>query len=143
MLSFRFFPGTDPEIILALDIRRQVFVEEQCIAPELEADDYDFIAWHLLALEDEQPIGTARLVTLDALTVKIGRVAVLPAHRGRGIARQMMNMLLEYSKREGFKEVVVDAQLEVIGFYLKLGFTPKDPIFIDAGIPHQRMILEI
>lgn len=143
MLTFRLFDGTDPDLLLALDIRRQVFVEEQCIDLALELDDYDFIAWHLLALEDDQPVATARLVTLDAMTVKITRVAVLPEYRNRGIARHMMEMLIEYSKREGFSEVIVDSQLEAVGLYLKLGFIPSGQVFIDAGIPHQRMIKAI
>lgn len=143
MLSFRLIEGTDPDIILALDIRRQVFVEEQQIEPELELDDYDYIAWHLVAFEDGTPVGTSRLITLDTMTVKIGRVAVLPDYRERGIATKMMQMLLEYAKHEGFSEVVVDSQVEVVEFYLKLGFTPVGHIFIDAGIPHQRMTLPL
>lgn len=139
MLSYRLFDGTNPEIILALEIRRQVFVEEQQIDPTLEADDYDFIAWHILALDDDNPVGTARLITLDALTVKIGRVAVLQEYRGRGIAQQMMHMLLEYAKHKGFSEAVVDSQVEAIGFYLKLGFKPVGHVFIEADIPHQRL----
>lgn len=142
-LSFDFFDGTDPRLPEALLIREAVFIREQGIDPNLELDDYDFIAWHVLAREDEKPVGTARLVTLDAHTTKIGRVAVLPEARGKGIARQMVALLIEYSKREGFSRVILDSQLPVVPFYEKLGFTATGPIFLDADLPHQRMELDL
>ncbi|MGE5708139.1 MAG: GNAT family N-acetyltransferase [Bacteroidota bacterium] len=142
-LVFDFFDGTDPRLPEALLIREAVFVREQGIDPNLELDDYDFIAWHVLVKDDEKPVGTARLVTQDAQTTKIGRVAVLPEARGRGIARMMVSMLVEYSKREGFSRVILDAQLPVVPFYEKLGFKGTGQFFLDADLPHQRMELDL
>lgn len=59
-------------------IREAVFINEQSVAPELEWDSEDSQAIHFLALEDDYPIGTARLLS-DG---HIGRVSVLRDWRG-------------------------------------------------------------
>lgn len=139
MLTLDLFAGTDPQVRDALRIRETVFVEEQGVPLELEIDDYDGIAWHVLAREDETPVGTARLISLDASRVKIGRVATLASHRGKGIASKLVKLLMEYARREGFAEAVLDSQLEAMPLYEKLGFVAEGPIFMDADIPHRRM----
>lgn len=139
MLTLDLFAGTDPQVRDALRIREAVFVEEQGVPLDLEIDDYDGIAWHVLAFEDEVPVGTARLISLDASRVKIGRVATLKAHRGKGIASKLVKLLMEYARREGFTEAVLDSQLEAMPLYEKLGFVAEGPIFMDADIPHRRM----
>lgn len=141
--SFELFQGTDPKLKEALLIRSEVFVEEQGVPLELEIDDYDGIAWHVLAYEDDAPIATARLVTLDACRVEIGRVATLAPFRKRGIATQLLKLLLEYSRREGFEEAILDSQLEAMPLYERLGFVASGAPFLDAGIIHRRMTLKL
>ncbi|HEY9899341.1 MAG TPA: GNAT family N-acetyltransferase [Pantanalinema sp.] len=139
MLSLDLFAGTDPQVRDALRIREAVFVHEQGVPLDLEIDDYDGIAWHVLASEDDTPVATARLISLDASRVKIGRVATLKPHRGKGIASKLVRLLMEYARREGFTEAVLDSQLEAMPLYEKLGFVAEGPIFMDADIPHRRM----
>ncbi|HBN10100.1 MAG TPA: N-acetyltransferase [Cyanobacteria bacterium UBA8530] len=138
-LEIEFFSGTDPLLSEALAVRQEVFIEEQGIDPLIELDDYDYIAWHILAREGGRAIATARLVTLDATTAKIGRVAVLKQYRERGLASQLLAMLIEYCVREGFSKVVLDAQLSALRLYEKQGFQAVGPVFLEAEIPHQRM----
>lgn len=143
-LAFRFFAGTErAELADALVVRQAVFVEEQGIAPELELDEYDYIAWHAVAAEAGQPIATARFVTLDVHTGKIGRVAVLPAYRRRGIASHLMALITEYARREGMTRLVLDAQISAMGLYRKQGFEPEGEPFLDAGIVHMRMAKDL
>lgn len=137
------FPGTDPQLKAALEIRFRVFVEEQGVDPNLEIDDYDGVAWHVLARVDGQPAGTARLVMLDQQRAKIGRVAVLPEYRGQGIASQLVQLLMEYARREGRTQAILDAQLPVIPLYEKLGFEAVGEVFLDADILHRRMVRKL
>lgn len=139
MLTLDMFSGTDPQLKEALDIRMRVFVEEQGVDPALEIDDYDGVAWHVLARLDGVPVGTARLVMLDQQRAKIGRVAVLPEHRGQGIASQLIQLLMEYARREGRTQALLDAQLTAMSLYEKLGFTAEGEVFLDADILHRRM----
>lgn len=133
------FSGTESKLLQALAIREAVFIREQGIDPELEIDDYDGICWHALALLGGDPVGTARLVMLDRFTAKIGRVAVLPGARGRGVATALMRLLEDYCRRQGVTRVVLDAQIQVMPLYEKLGYEAEGQPFLDAGIVHRRM----
>ena len=137
------FSGLDPQLKEALAIRMRVFVEEQGVDPALEIDDDDAVAWHVLARIDGEPAGTARLVMLDQLRAKIGRVAVLPEYRGHGIATQLVKLLMEYARREGRTQAILDSQLPVMPLYEKLGFTAVGGVFLDADILHRRMIRKL
>ena len=61
-------------------VRHQVFVVEQAVPPELERDEFDAVAMHLVALRGDDVIGTLRIV-VSGSTAKIGRMAVLAAER--------------------------------------------------------------
>lgn len=129
----------------AMRIRFAVFVDEQQVPAELEADEYDADALHLLAVSsrDGTALGTARLVDKNGGVAKIGRVAVLPAYRGRGVGAALMDFVLEEARRNGFSTALLDAQVPVIPFYERLGFVPAGPVFDDAGIDHRHMTLKL
>lgn len=118
----------------ALAIRHRVFVEEQGVPVEEEQDAYDAEAVHVLVTVDGVPAGTARMVG-----AKIGRVAVLPEYRGRGLGGALMACLTAEARRRGLEELVLDAQVQVIPFYERLGYRAEGPEFMDAGIRHRRM----
>jgi predicted GNAT family N-acyltransferase len=120
-------------------IRETVFVHEQQVPVELEWDEFDEISLHALALSPQgAPIGTARLLP-DG---HIGRMAVLKEWRGKGIGGAMLLRLLEASKRQGNKKVILNAQTPAIQFYAKFGFIVTGEEFMEAGIPHVKMVLQ-
>jgi ElaA protein len=122
-------------------IRFAVFVDEQRVPPELEPDEFDAAALHLLAVVPEtgEVVGTARVVDKGDGVAKIGRVAVLAPYRGTGAGRALMAFALERVRDASLTLAVLDAQVAVIPFYERLGFVAEGPIFDDAGIPHRRM----
>ncbi|MEH6566731.1 MAG: GNAT family N-acetyltransferase [Halopseudomonas sp.] len=117
------------------DIRQQVFIDEQGVPEDLEWDTQDENASHFLLFFQEQPVATARLLG-DG---HIGRVAVLPSHRGQGLGAQIMQHLIAYARAEDMPELHLSAQVQAIGFYRKLGFSPCSSEYLDAGIPHLDM----
>jgi len=119
-------------------IRRKVFVEEQNVPEDLELDELDAIAVHLLATRDGRPVGTARLL-IDGETAKIGRVALLREERGTGTGAALMRAALDELRARGVTTAKLGAQTYAIGFYEKLGFTAYGPEYDDAGIPHRDM----
>jgi predicted GNAT family N-acyltransferase len=125
----------------AMNIRREVFVEEQQVPPELEPDEYDADALHLITTvpESESPIATARIVDKGNGLAKIGRVAVRKAWRGKGIGESLMRFALETAKSHGFTTAALDSQIYAIPFYERLDFVAEGPEFDDAGIPHRHM----
>ena len=119
-------------------IRKTVFVEEQAVPLELEMDEYDDAATHFLLRDGDAPLATARLLDKHGLAT-IGRVAVLKEVRGRGLGLVLMRAVLDESRRQGFREAVLDSQTYAIPFYERLGFVAEGDEFDDAGIPHYLM----
>jgi len=117
-------------------VRRRVFIDEQGVPESLEWDDADARAIHLLAeTRQGQPVGTARLLP-DG---QIGRMAVLPPFRRRGIGRALLQAALDAARQSGLTEVWLHAQTHALPFYRHAGFHPEGPEFTEAGIPHRRM----
>lgn len=120
-------------------LRRVVFIEEQGVSEADEVDGLDEAAIHLLAFQDDQPVGTARLL-LKGVTGKIGRVCVLPQARGTGLGAALIRAALEVLGRQpGVAEAYLGSQSHATGFYEKLGFAVEGEEFLDAGIPHRHM----
>ena len=119
-------------------IREQVFVQEQKVPLELELDSRDQGALHLLAeTMDRQPIGTARMLP-DG---HIGRMAVLPEWRCRGVASALLRELVHIAREQGHSRPYLNAQTHALDFYRHRGFVAKGEEFMDAGISHRRMAL--
>jgi predicted GNAT family N-acyltransferase len=118
-------------------IRREVFVREQGIPESEEWDDEDATGVHVLATLNREPVGTGRLDRAG----KIGRIAVLPGLRGKGIGTMILGSLLHEARRLGIREPCLHAQVQAVPFYEKLGFARQGETFDEAGIPHVRMSL--
>jgi predicted GNAT family N-acyltransferase len=119
-----------------LDIRLRVFVDEQNVPAEEERDSYEESAKHFLALWNCEAAGTARAIVKEPGLVKIGRVAVLSPFRKFGIGAALMREAQAEYPNSVF---MLDAQLQAIKFYERLGYVAEGPVFDDAGIPHRLM----
>jgi predicted GNAT family N-acyltransferase len=124
-------------------IRKEVFVDEQKVPQDLELDEKDGspeACHHLLLLDNGLPVATGRWYTYKPHTAKLQRVAVLQAHRGKGLGKQMILGLEQHARDLGCKASILDGQCHAEAFYLKLGYiiTSAEP-FYDAGILHHRM----
>ncbi|AML50999.1 GNAT family N-acetyltransferase [Falsihalocynthiibacter arcticus] len=127
------------DVATCIGLRMEVFVGEQGIPVEEEIDAYDDDAVHLLAVDENVPVGTARLLLLGD-TGRIGRVCVVKSHRGTGLGAALITAgLTHFSTLEGVRRAYLSAQVQALGFYEKLGFLPYGPEYDDAGIPHRDM----
>jgi predicted GNAT family N-acyltransferase len=114
-------------------VRRAVFIEEQGVPEDLEWDADDAGAVHLLAADDQgQAIGCARLLRAG----HIGRMAVLPAWRGRGVGRALLTAALDVAQARGHALVQLSAQTHAADFYVRAGFVSVGEEYEEAGIPH-------
>lgn len=117
-------------------VREPVFVVEQNVPLEEEWDALDPVCQHVIARDSEhRPIGTGRLTPEH----KIGRMAVLPEWRGKGVGEALLMALIDRARSLGLREVALNAQVDALGFYEKFGFTPYGDRFEEAGIEHQAM----
>ncbi len=121
-------------------LRKAVFVDEQAVDPQLEWDGRDADCTHVLAFAaDATPIGTGRLLP-DG---HIGRMAVLADWRGRGVGRALLDALVAEARRCGMDCVVLNSQVHAEGFYARAGFSASGEPFMEAGIPHRTMRLNL
>lgn len=126
----------DAARVQARRIRELVFVREQGVPLELEMDQQDAHCEHALAYAaDGQAVGTGRLLP-DG---HIGRMAVLPAWRGKGVGALLLQALAEQARSRGHRTVRLNAQSYAAGFYRRYGFEVSGPEFVEAGIPHVAM----
>jgi predicted GNAT family N-acyltransferase len=125
---------------LALAIRHEVFCREQGVDPGEEFDGRDGTCRHYLARLGGRAVGAARLRPLGEGAVKIERVAVLAAARGRGAGHGLMARAIRDATDGGAARIVVFAQCQAEMFYRKLAFLPEGPVFEEAGITHIRMV---
>ena len=121
-------------------VRETVFILEQKVPEEEEWDALDPKSHHVLARDERgRPIGTGRLTPEH----KIGRMAVLPEWRGKGVGDALLVALLDKARSLGWTEVKLNAQCSAEAFYARHGFTPYGERFMEAGIEHQAMRRDI
>ncbi|MGB8451085.1 MAG: GNAT family N-acetyltransferase [Anaerocolumna sp.] len=126
-------------------IRRKVFIDEQGIAPEEEFDDYDNLAVHALVYDNtnnKKAVATGR-VYHDGENYRIGRIAVLKEERGKYYGDFVVRLLVDKAFLAGAEEVIINAQVNAIKFYEKIGFIPYGDIFDEAGIEHVVMKVKL
>jgi predicted GNAT family N-acyltransferase len=118
-------------------IRREVFVDEQHCPPELEYANEDE-STHFLATVDGIPAGACRWRKTDN-GYKLERFAVLKQFRGIGVARQMVQTVLnDLPADAGY--VYLNSQIDAVPLYEKFNFVAEGPEFTEAGIRHFRMV---
>lgn len=119
-------------------LRQDVFVvEQECAYPDLDGRDDEPGTQHVLLREDDELLGYARVLD-DADTWRIGRVVLARRGRGRGLADVLMRAALAVAPE---RDVVLDAQSPLVGWYATFGFETDGEEFLEDGIPHTPMRL--
>ncbi|KPN97485.1 GNAT family N-acetyltransferase [Lysinibacillus sp. ZYM-1] len=127
----------------AFAVRKKVFVEEQGVPLHLECDAEDATATHFIMYDDDEPVGAARLRSIEDNTAKIERVCILQSQRGKKLGALIMKEMEKYAISIHMKTLKLHAQSHAIPFYEKLGYAVTSPEFMDAGIPHRAMEKQI
>ncbi len=134
-------------------LRQDVFVVEQdCPYPDLDGRDLEPGTRHVVLERDggvdgEGPtvVGTARVLD-DGDVWRVGRVVCARVVRGSGASGVLMRAALDVTddadRASGSpRDVVLDAQSPLVGWYARFGFEPDGDEFLDDGIPHTPMRL--
>ena len=134
-MEVRIAKESDIERVYAL--RNEVFVIEQNVPPEIEIDEEDKHATHIIAEENGVAVGCARVIFEDG--GHIGRLAVKKSERGKEIGREICLYIIDYCRENGYDRVWLNSQLHAVGFYEKLSFVKRGETFFEAGIEHVKM----
>ena len=121
-----------------LALRHDVFVDEQGVPLDLEIDEHDETAVHIVALEDGELLGTCRVLQAGE-QAKFGRLVVARHARGRGIGAELLAEAERHAQRMGCDRMVLAAQTSAMGLYERAGYTAHGDVYLDAGIEHMTM----
>jgi ElaA protein len=119
-----------------LRFRQSIFVVEQR-SPYADLDGLDQEAWHLLLRSEGELAGYLRLIPMP---IRIGRVAVAPQLRRRGLGRRLMQEALRFcGERCPARDIVLAAQLNLVPYYTSFGFAVISEPYDDFGVMHVEM----
>lgn len=134
---------TAAEVYEILRVRMAVFiVEQQC--PYQDIDGTDQAALHLFSTEQGTITAYLRVYPHDGQpgTVHLGRV--LTTVRGSGLGAQILQAGIAAAREKlGAHRIVIEAQTYAKGFYTRAGFVQTSGEFLEDGIPHMQMALEL
>ena len=119
----------------AIQIRNEVFVEEQGFIDEF--DSIDNISTHLVLFRGDLPLATCRYYwNKEKNAYYIGRIAVVKDYRGKGLGRQILREAETQITNLGGSIVYLSAQLEADRFYKNQGYVTTGDIYYDEDCPH-------
>ena len=129
-------PADWPEVAA---LRTRVFVEEQGVPSEIERDDADATAVHVLSRDAAGGVVATGRLLVRGRTAGIGRMAADPAVRGRGHGAAVLDELHRQAVLRGVAQVELHAQVSARGFYERAGYTTVGEEYEEAGIAHITM----
>lgn len=115
-----------------------MFCGEQGVSREADRDGRDGEATHLVAVDEGRVLGTCRLLFRGRIA-RLGRLAVEPGARGRGIGATILAEADRESVAAGAESISLHAQTRAISLYLRDGYTEAGSPFVEEGIEHVAM----
>jgi predicted GNAT family N-acyltransferase len=126
---------------LLKDVREKVFICERRIPKKIEFDRNDNSAFHMLVCDDtsQEPIATGRISSSG----EISRIAVLMEFRQAALDKVVMQGLFRIAEELSLHEVYIYSPLENVSYFSEHNFYPVGAVFMEAGMPKQRMACPI
>lgn len=143
-IQFKYFEELSTvELYKILKARAEIFVVEQnCVYQDL--DDVDYRSLHIFYQSDQKVVAYLRAFPRmdDPNTVQMGRVLTL--EHGTGLGGKLLKEGVRLVKEKmNAKKIFLEAQCYAVGFYEREGFTVCSDEFLEDGIPHVGMELEV
>ena len=140
-ITYRICESLD-DVMKCIAVRCIVFCGEQNISYLLERDEHDATAIHVLGTIDGEPVAAARMRYLNGYA-KLERICIRAPWRGKSYGLGITQFMIDHAKQQGFNTFKLNAQSHLESFYGKLGFKACGEQFIEAGIDHCPMKLEL
>lgn len=131
------------ELYEILSARADIFITEENIFYN-DIDRIDYSSYHFFFMEDNKVVAYLRAFyeNDNKERLRIGRV--LTRNHGNGLGRKLLDEALKYVKDNNLCYVVcMDAQKHAIGFYEKFGFVVISDEFLEEGVVHVKMELNL
>jgi putative acetyltransferase len=116
-------------------------LREYGLSPDPEQTDVDLFdieghytgrggAFYLLKTREEATVGCVGIYPVSGAICELRKMYLLPAWRGRGLGKRLLDHALLGAKRLGFRRVVLETASvlkEAISLYRRYGFQPYQP----------------
>ena len=147
MINYRQANSFDLPVFVSLD--KELFPYSPWSASQYKEEFSAPTRHFVVALDDEKSIiGYAGVFAPGAAEADVLTVGVVPSHRGKGIARQLMALITDWAHKQGSTAMMLEVKVdnaEAIGLYESLGYsklnTRKDSF--GAGLDALVMRLEL
>lgn len=139
----RFGELTTAELYEILKSRSEIFLLEQNIVCQ-DMDDVDYDSLHCFLQENGRITAYLRAYYKedDATVIKLGRV--LSLEHGVGLGTRLMQESIDYIRANlPCEKLSINAQCHAVSFYERFGFRVVSDEFLEEGVPHVAMDLEI
>ena len=104
-------------------VRIQAMARKHKIPLDVEFDEHDTPQTkYVVVVDDYLPVATCRLYAIDASTVMLGRIVVLPEYRGQRVGTLVVSEAEKWAREMGFKTAVVESRDNKIHFYETMGY---------------------
>ena len=134
---------TTNELYEIIKARIDIFVVEQN-CPYSELDGKDKECYHVFYEEDGKVLAYCRVAPRSVVfeSVAIGRVITVA--RKTGLGKLLIKEAVDVAVQKfGADKIEIGAQIQAQGFYEKCGFKVTDNEYIEDGIPHVMMYMQI
>jgi len=147
MITYRVATAFDLPVFVSLD--KELFPYSPWSASQYKEEFSAPTRHFVVAVDDEQSIiGYAGVFAPGAAEADVLTVGVVPNHRGKGVARQLMELLTNWAHNQGSTAMMLEVKVdnaEAIGLYETLGYsklnTRKD--YFGPGLDALVMRLEL
>lgn len=141
-IAAKFFEQlTTRELYEILKARAEIFVVEQnCVYQDLDNKDYESL--HVFYEENGKVIAYLRAFFRDDRIVQIGRVLTLQHGTGLG-GKLLKEGIAQIKEKMNPRQLYMEAQCYATGYYEREGFRVCSDEFLEDGIPHVQMTLDL
>ena len=129
------------ELYEIIKSRTEIFLLEQNIVCQ-DLDDVDYNSIHCFFYDGKRVTAYLRAFPAGDDAVLIGRVLTLEHGKGTG-SELMKKSIKEIQRRFSCNKIVVHAQKQAVGFYEKFGFKIVSDEYLEEGVVHVNMELEL
>jgi ribosomal-protein-alanine N-acetyltransferase len=147
MITFRDANAFDLPVFVSLD--KELFPYSPWSTSQYKEEFSSPTRHFVVALDEQQRIiGYAGVFAPGATAADILTVGVVPEHRGKGIAKALMELITDWAKIQGSTAMMLEVKIDnadAIGLYESLGYSKlnvrKD--YFGTGLDAQVMRLEL
>ena len=88
---------------------------------------------HFGAFSGENHKGALVLTRGGEGCIRMRQVAVSEGLQGKGLGKKLVEYAEQFSRSEGYKEIMLHSRTTASGFYTNLGYSDTSPVFMEVG----------